>query len=280
MTWIKLDDNAVDHPKVASLTDRAFRWWVRGLSYASRYLTDGMLPKVFWKQVPNSARTELISSRLWDWIDPHFVIHDYHHHQSTREDVEYEKSRNRAKAAAYRAKKRGLASGVTGDATGDVTGKSPEGSYQVIPNPENREHIHITENRVQTTATPSVRGVGLVMNGAQFERLQQTHAFVGPMLRVPNALHAELLSKSGNRDAELRAWYSTLDAELEQSGKGTGDVFMWLRPRHQAFALAQGWIDAPPAINTRPKVEPINTAKLLEREAQRKAERLAVGGGR
>jgi hypothetical protein len=39
MTWIKLDDQAVDHPKIASLPDRAFRWWVRGLSYASRFLT-------------------------------------------------------------------------------------------------------------------------------------------------------------------------------------------------------------------------------------------------
>ena len=88
MTWIKLDDNAVDHPKVASLTDRAFRWWVRGLSYASRFLTDGLLPPVFWKQTPNQIRTELTDRCLWDWDDPNFLIHDYLHHQSAREEVE------------------------------------------------------------------------------------------------------------------------------------------------------------------------------------------------
>ena len=64
MTWIKLDDNAVDHPKVAGLTDKAFRWWVRGMSYASRFLTDGVLPMVFWKQAPSQIRVELSSFGL------------------------------------------------------------------------------------------------------------------------------------------------------------------------------------------------------------------------
>lgn len=106
MSWFKFDDNAVDHPKVSRLTDKAFRWWVRGLSYASRYLTDGLLPKVFWKQVPNGVRTELVSTRLWDWIDPDFLIHDYAKHQSLKEDVEADKERNRHNSKAYRDRRR------------------------------------------------------------------------------------------------------------------------------------------------------------------------------
>jgi len=75
MTWIKLDNRAIDHPKVASLTDRAFRWWVRGLCYASAFLTNGLLPPTFWKQTPKPVRSELTTGKLWDWNDPNFHIH-------------------------------------------------------------------------------------------------------------------------------------------------------------------------------------------------------------
>lgn len=125
MAWFKFDDGAVDHPKLAKISDRAFRWWVRSLSYCSRYLTDGILEKTFYKQVPNAVRTELLNARLWDWIDPYFSIHDYHHHQSSKAEVEADKARNRKKAAEYRAKRRATADGVTGNVTGDVTGDEP-----------------------------------------------------------------------------------------------------------------------------------------------------------
>lgn len=126
MSWFKFDDNAVDHPKLASLTDRAFRWWVKGLSYASRFLTDGVLHPVFWKQVPKQSRGELTGARLWDWEDPNFQIHDYLHHQIGKHEIEQDKERNRQKARAYRDRRRedrrkNDRVAVTGDVTGIVT---------------------------------------------------------------------------------------------------------------------------------------------------------------
>lgn len=126
MSWFKFDDNAVDHPKLASLTDRAFRWWVKGLSYASRFLTDGVLHPVFWKQVPKQSRAELTGAHLWDWDDPNFLIHDYLHHQIGKQEIEQDKERNREKAKAYRERRRGerrksTTPAVTGNDTGDVT---------------------------------------------------------------------------------------------------------------------------------------------------------------
>ena len=105
MTWIKLDDNAVDHPKVAGLTDKAFRWWVRGMSYASRFLTDGVLPMVFWKQAPSQIRVELSSFGLWDWHDPDFRIHDYLSHQSSKEFVTKKRADTAARVKAHRERK-------------------------------------------------------------------------------------------------------------------------------------------------------------------------------
>lgn len=96
--------------------------------------------------------------------------------------------------------------------------------------------------------TTKHRGVGLVVGGAHYARLLETHAFVGSVLRVPKVLHAELLGKSGgaHREPELESWYLALNDELETKGEGTGDVFAWLRPRHQAFAVSKGWIAAAP----------------------------------
>jgi len=114
MTWFRFDDNAVDHPKVESLSDRAFRWWVRGLSYASRFLTNGVLPPIFWKKTPSNCRNELSNGGLWDWHDPNFHIHDYDKYQTLKGDVEHQRERNREKNKTYRDNKR---SRVTGHAT-------------------------------------------------------------------------------------------------------------------------------------------------------------------
>lgn len=238
MTWIKLDDRAVDHPKVASLTDRAFRWWVRGLSYASTFLTDGILPPIFWKQTPKQVRSELSNGRLWDWNDPNFHIHDYLAHQSSREAVDRKKAQTAERVKRYREKH---SNAVTTQDGNGVTNA-------VVTPPEIRDQIQRsdTEIRVRTTTGVAERGVRQIINGAEYERLRQFNAYVGQRLRVPNKLHEELLGKSGNRDLELRQWYASLDEELEATDKGTGDVFEWLRPRHQAFAIQRGWVDVAP----------------------------------
>lgn len=51
MTWLRVDDKFPRHPKVAALTDREFRVWVRVLCYCAEYKTKGKLP--------DSARQEI-----------------------------------------------------------------------------------------------------------------------------------------------------------------------------------------------------------------------------
>ena len=114
------------------------------------------------------------------------------------------------------------------------------------------------------SSTTKHRSVGVIVGPAEYVRLQEVNAFVGAKLRVPHKLHRELLGKSGaNADVELQAWYGQLDAQLEESGKGTGDIFEWLRPRHQSFAKLKGWIeDAPKAA-----AAPIRIQDILNRQA-------------
>jgi len=101
MAWIKLDHNVPRHPKIAGLSDRAFRWWIAGLCYASEFLTDGALPNVFIATVPRKAWEELIGADLW-YVDDvgRLLIHDYLKHQTSKATIELERRRNRDRRTA------------------------------------------------------------------------------------------------------------------------------------------------------------------------------------
>jgi hypothetical protein len=97
--WTKLDDGFPDHPKVAGLSDRAFRAFITGVSYSSRFLTDGKIPKAI---VPNIAkpatRAELCKAELWhDADDGGVEIHDFLDYNPPRDEVE-ELRRKRSEA--------------------------------------------------------------------------------------------------------------------------------------------------------------------------------------
>ena len=124
-TWIKLHDNVVRHPKIASLSDRAFRYWVNGLCYASEFLTDGFLPRAFQDTVPLNAGRELLASGLWIRNgDGGITIHDYLEHQRSRDQVERERERNRGRRTG------GTTRGTPADSTGDGTDDVPRPSVR------------------------------------------------------------------------------------------------------------------------------------------------------
>jgi hypothetical protein len=145
MTWIKLDDQAVDHPKIASLADRAFRWWVRGLSYASRFLTDGRLPAVFVKRIPPAVVGELVQHGLWEPIGEfQVVIHDYLNHQTPKSAIE----RHRANAR---------------DRLRKVRGKFRETSPKLSEKfQESPQKVSSTEYRVQKQSTAAAQDAAAV----------------------------------------------------------------------------------------------------------------------
>lgn len=85
MPWVRLEDDMPDHPKIAALSNGAFRTWVEALCYANRYLTDGQIPET---AVPASRRRyirQLLDTGLWSKNgDGTYAIHDYLEYQPSR----------------------------------------------------------------------------------------------------------------------------------------------------------------------------------------------------
>ena len=102
MTWIKLNDNAPRHPKIAALSDRGFRVWIHSLCYAAEFLTDGIIPVAFLVTVQARVRDELLDAGLWRLDGPGCVvtIHDYLKHQTSKATIEAERRRNAARRTA------------------------------------------------------------------------------------------------------------------------------------------------------------------------------------
>lgn len=112
MTWIRLDDNFPDHPKVLTLSDEAFRLYISGLCYSSRYLTDGVLLEAVTERLLiartseslSKSREELVNAGLWLSHEKGWEIAGYHEYQSTKEQVEQAKLANRERVARWREK--------------------------------------------------------------------------------------------------------------------------------------------------------------------------------
>lgn len=85
---------------------------------------------------------------------------------------------------------------------------------------------------------------------------------------LPEFLFNEFARKSAGPEY-VRGWADAVRSKHQ--GQTVGDNLKFWRVR---------WSETHPEIAAKPKVEPINTAKLLEQEAQRKAARLAAGGSR
>lgn len=228
MSWIKLDDRAPWHPKVAGLSDRAFRWWLRGLCYASQYLTDGELPAAFAQDVPARVRKELVDARLWTQQSGGcLAIHGYLEHQSSRADVDRERARNRQRRTA----------GVP-----PVQPRYAQGRPSEAPPPEAPDRVQMPEGRPQThTPRASLvdrsKALGIVRPGA-WDRQHASHALRGDFcdwVCLPVAVHAEFVNRvvtagSALADAEasVRAW--ALDVKNRWAGRIPGeDCFKFWR---------------------------------------------------
>lgn len=84
MTWVRLDDEAMHHPKLLKAGPEAVCLWLAGLCHCNRYFTDGRIDKAFvvGLYAPVSRRSRRLSSCLVQmglWIDrgDHFEVHDY-----------------------------------------------------------------------------------------------------------------------------------------------------------------------------------------------------------
>lgn len=238
MTWFKVDDNAPDHPKIARLSDRAFRWWFKGLAYASRFLTDGLLPPVFWKQAPKKSRAELSKGGLWDWDDPNFRIHDYLAHQSSRESVVQKKADNVDRVTRYREKKRNALHERDSNALQQGPGNA------LVTRPENREQIQRSDPKDPNTHTARANGHGRGANApGALQRDHLYHALCSAKRRccLSEKTATELAARwGGSPDDTSPVLQEFIDGLEAQIGDGPKGDYLWLTQHFEAFMHDKG----------------------------------------
>ena len=122
MTWIKLDDGFASNPKIAMLSDGAFRLYITGLCYAGKHLTDGFIPaplrRSLGTEMASKLASKLLEKGLWIKVEGGYQIHDYLKHQTSKAQAEMEKETNRLRAQKMRkAKSEALRNGVTNAVT-------------------------------------------------------------------------------------------------------------------------------------------------------------------
>ena len=97
MSWVKLDDQFTDHPKVIAAGPMAGWLYVCGLTYCSRYLTDGFIPTAQVRRLADLKGTDrlasaLVDAGLWDRCDGGYMVHDYLEYNPNAEKVRAERS--------------------------------------------------------------------------------------------------------------------------------------------------------------------------------------------
>lgn len=105
MPWVRIDEDAMTHPKIVGLSDKAFRLWVWGLSYAQLHLTDGLLPAAAIPARVKRAEDDLVAARLWEPHDVGFKVHDYLDWNESRETVTAKRDGAKTRLQHYREKR-------------------------------------------------------------------------------------------------------------------------------------------------------------------------------
>jgi hypothetical protein len=111
MTWIKLDDQVTEHPKTAGLSSEAWTLWIHGLTYCSRNLTDGEIPKAFLPRLSpvrrvKKATQELVDAGLWVDEGARILVHNYVKWQRSKSQIESEKESAHARQKASRERRK------------------------------------------------------------------------------------------------------------------------------------------------------------------------------
>lgn len=166
MGWVRISDDFYDHEKFQGLTVLGDSVWVRGLAYANRNLTDGVLTARAARGLVDTSRLgiytgthsgrdatpqdgidELLAADLWhgdghgcpDCEQPgpgRYVIHDFLRYQPSRAEVQEKRAGGAERVRQWRQRKgTGARNSVTATVTHTVS--NPVSTHHPNPNPNN-----------------------------------------------------------------------------------------------------------------------------------------------
>ena len=164
MSWVKIDDQYADHPKVAAVGPLGMALHVAAMCYCAKYLTDGFVPDAILPRLINwdgisvvrngvtnavsnvEVTEEVTDAGLFDKVDGGVMVHDYLMYNPTREQALAERQANAERQAVWRAAhpkpkptRHAVSNGVSNAVSnGRVTGApspSPSPSPSLSPSP-------------------------------------------------------------------------------------------------------------------------------------------------
>ncbi len=154
MSWATLDDQFANHPKIAPLSDAAFRAYVTALLWCNAYITDGSIPAGMLERLISATRpatrksdgaghsrdailAELLEAGLWHERETEngnvYEIHDFLDYNRSAEQV-----RRARRAAALRQKRyrdSAISHGSSDAKSNGVTDASRDGVNDADPHP-------------------------------------------------------------------------------------------------------------------------------------------------
>jgi hypothetical protein len=105
--WSRVDDALADHRKVIAAAEIigpdglviALGFYLLGLLWANKHLSDGQLPAAVVKQFRSDRPLELadalVRAGLWDRVDGGYQIHDFDHLNFTAAEVKEKRAKDR-----------------------------------------------------------------------------------------------------------------------------------------------------------------------------------------
>lgn len=248
MPFIRLSDDYDEHPKIARLSDGAFRLWHQVLAYSRRFETDGhvALPLV-------KTRTAYSAKRLTELLTPHeagaaplcrkdgdvLVLHDYLQWNHSKAETDEMRKRDAERQARKRSAK---SHAVTSPVTHAVTPQSVPGMGMDQDLPEGVQGEGSADRREQPDRRADERrmgprrlGRGVFAGALPADHLD--HAVCGRVC-LHQRKFVQFVSKIGGdartAEARVRAW-------------AEGELAKWDRPplASQPIAVSDfAWWDA------------------------------------
>ena len=115
MSWTKIDDGILTHPKMAEAEEicPVFAWvlWSKALVYVNQHKLDGRVTRKIATRLVGAANAgpaiaALVESALWDEAEDGWLFHDFHEHSATKEARAEKAKKNADNQAAYRERQR------------------------------------------------------------------------------------------------------------------------------------------------------------------------------
>jgi hypothetical protein len=103
MVWFHVDDAMAFHPKAIQAGNAAIGLWVRAGAWATSARSDGFIPRTIARRIGTQPQIEsLIVSGLWEVKNDGYVMHDWHHYQIAKSDIESRRESDRQRKREQR----------------------------------------------------------------------------------------------------------------------------------------------------------------------------------